>query len=137
MKNLFKVIKQGLTIKKGPRLGQTLRVLCVSVVNKVAEVGGTIRKIRTISGLKGEKTMKVYYDKEVDAAYIKLSERTPTGVIEISEGINIDVTDEGEVIGIEMLNASDKFPLKTLFTWEYDSELLLNRESLSHIESGT
>ena len=66
--------------------------------------------------------MKVYYDKEVDAAYIKLSEEVPSGVIEISEGINIDVTDKGEIVGIEILEASKKFPLKSLFTYEYEYE---------------
>lgn len=69
--------------------------------------------------------MKIYYDKEVDAAYIKLSDITPAGVIEIAEGINVDPTDSGEVVGIELLDASKKFPLKSLFTCEFDSELLL------------
>ena len=34
--------------------------------------------------------MKISYDKEVDAAYIRLSEQEPSGVIEISKGINVD-----------------------------------------------
>lgn len=69
--------------------------------------------------------MKIYYDREVDAAYIKLSELEPVGVIEISEGINIDVTDKDEIVGIEILNATKKFPLESLFTCEYDPELLV------------
>jgi len=69
--------------------------------------------------------MKIHYDKEVDAAYIRLSDQEPSGVIEVAEGINIDVTDRGEIVGIEILDASKKFPLKSLFTCEYDSELLL------------
>ncbi len=72
--------------------------------------------------------MKISYDKEVDAAYIRLSEQEPSGVIEISEGINVDVTDKGEIVGIEMLDASKKFPLKSLFVCEYDSELLLSNK---------
>lgn len=71
--------------------------------------------------------MKISYDKEVDAAYIRLSELKPTGVIEISEGINVDVTDKGEIIGIEILDAAKKFPLKSLFTCEYEPELMLSR----------
>lgn len=70
--------------------------------------------------------MKISYDKEVDAAYIRLSDQEPSGVIEISEGINVDVTDKGEIVGIEMLDASKKFPLKSLFICEYDSDLLLS-----------
>ncbi len=70
--------------------------------------------------------MKITYDKEVDAAYIRLSDQLPSGVIEMSEAINVDVTDEGNIVGIEILDASKKFPLKSLFTCEYDSELLLS-----------
>ncbi len=68
--------------------------------------------------------MIISYDKEVDAAYIRLSDRKPSGVIEISEGVNLDVTDQGEITGIEILDASKKFPLKSLFTCEYDAEAL-------------
>ena len=68
--------------------------------------------------------MKIYYDKEVDAAYLELSGLEPTGVIEISQGVNLDVTENDEITGIEILNASKKLPLKTLFTFEYDNQLL-------------
>ena len=65
--------------------------------------------------------MKIYYDEEVDAAYIELSDKKPEGVIEISEGINIDVA---EIVGFEILDASRRFPLKSLFTYEYSRELV-------------
>jgi len=68
--------------------------------------------------------MKVFYDKEVDAAYLRLSEAQPTGVIEVAEGINVDVTEEGGIVGIEILDVRRKFPLQSLFVYEYDSELL-------------
>ncbi len=68
--------------------------------------------------------MKISYDREVDAAYIRLSDLQPSGVVEVAEGINIDVTDKDEIVGIEILNATKKFPLKSLFTYEYEPELL-------------
>ncbi|MDZ7301968.1 MAG: DUF2283 domain-containing protein [candidate division KSB1 bacterium] len=34
--------------------------------------------------------MKVYYDDDVDAVYLKLSDETPNGVVEIVDGINLD-----------------------------------------------
>jgi uncharacterized protein YuzE len=68
--------------------------------------------------------MKVFYDKEVDAAYLRLSGDRPTGVIEVAEGINVDVTEEGGVVGIEILDVKRKFPLQSLFVYEYESELL-------------
>ena len=69
-------------------------------------------------------TMKVFYDKEVDAAYLRLSTDRPTGVIEVAEGINVDVTESGGIAGIEILDVKRKFPLQSLFVYECESELL-------------
>ena len=69
--------------------------------------------------------MKISYDKKVDAAYIQLSAQKPSGVIEIAEGIHVDMTDGGEIVGIEILDASKKFPLESLFRYEFDQGLLL------------
>jgi uncharacterized protein YuzE len=71
--------------------------------------------------------MKVFYDEAVDAAYLKLSDARPTAVIEIAEGINVDVTEEGGIVGIEILDVRRKFPVQSLFVYEYDSESLLER----------
>ncbi len=68
--------------------------------------------------------MKIKYDKEADAAYIQLSDKKPTGVVEISEGVNLDMNDKKEIVGIEILNASKKFPLKSLISCEFDESLL-------------
>ena len=68
--------------------------------------------------------MKIYYDEKVDAAYLRLSEETPAGVVEVSEGVNLDLTEEGKIVGIEILNASKNFPLQSLFTCEYDPKLI-------------
>ncbi len=64
--------------------------------------------------------MKIFYDKETDSAYIELSQETPTGVVEVSEGVNIDTTDNNKIVGIELLNASTKFSVDTLFRLEVD-----------------
>ncbi|MCD4764511.1 MAG: DUF2283 domain-containing protein [Desulfobacterales bacterium] len=70
--------------------------------------------------------MKVYYDDEVDALYLKLSEKIPDGVIEISEGVNLDTTSEGKLVGIEILKASSKIDIRTIlsYTLELDNNLL-------------
>ena len=52
--------------------------------------------------------MKVHYDNEIDALYIKLGNQKPEGVTEISEGVNLDTTAENSIVGIEILNASKK-----------------------------
>ena len=70
--------------------------------------------------------MKVYYDKEVDALYLKLGNESPEGVIEMSEGINLDTTSDDRIVGIEILNASKKINLKTIlsYTLELDKKLV-------------
>jgi uncharacterized protein YuzE len=66
--------------------------------------------------------MKVNYDREVDAVYIELSKAKPDGVIEVAEGINIDVTSDGKIVGIELLDATQKVSLDTLLTYEIAAE---------------
>jgi len=65
-----------------------------------------------------EDAMKVTYDQQVDAAYIRFSTKKPTGGVELAEGIILHTTAEDEVVGLEMLHASKKVPLKSLFTFE-------------------
>ena len=73
--------------------------------------------------------MKVYYDDEVDALYLKLGDEPAEGVIEISEGINIDATSDNRIIGIEILNASKKMDLKTMLSYslEFEKELITQK----------
>ena len=66
--------------------------------------------------------MKVFYDDEVDALYLKLGEETPDGAIEISEGINIDTTADNKIVGIEILNASKKIDLRTILSYALEFE---------------
>ncbi len=73
--------------------------------------------------------MKVYYDKEVDALYLKLGDEFPEGVIEMAEGVNLDTTSEDKIVGIEILQASKKINLKTIFSYtlELDENLLTKK----------
>ena len=64
--------------------------------------------------------MKVYYDDEVDALYIKFGDEKPEGVVEISEGINLDTTPDGKFVGIEILNASEKINIKTILSYKLE-----------------
>lgn len=70
--------------------------------------------------------MKVYYDEEIDALYLKLGEQKPDGVIEIAEGVNIDTTSDGKLTGIEILKASRKINISTIlsYTLELDQDIL-------------
>jgi uncharacterized protein YuzE len=59
--------------------------------------------------------MKIEYDKEVDALYIRLQERHVNRTVEIEDGINIDLDKNGKLIGIEILNATDRYSLSDIF----------------------
>ena len=58
--------------------------------------------------------IKYFYDKEADAMYIYLSEdKKSTRTEEIREGILVDYSGK-EMVGIEILNASEKLAKKSL-----------------------
>jgi uncharacterized protein YuzE len=62
--------------------------------------------------------MKVQYDKKVDAAYIRFSSKRPVGAVEIKEGVILHVTAKEEIVALEILDASERFPVRNLFTLE-------------------
>jgi uncharacterized protein YuzE len=70
--------------------------------------------------------MKVYYDDEVDALYLELGEGQPDGVTELTDGINLDVSPGGRLLGIEVLHASQRLDLGTVLSYslELDQSLL-------------
>ncbi len=58
--------------------------------------------------------MKLNYYPETDTLYIDLSERPSTDSKEISEGVVLDYDVDGNLIGIDIDNASKKVDLKSL-----------------------
>ncbi len=64
--------------------------------------------------------MKVHYDDEVDALYLSLGDQEPDGVIEIAEGVNLDTTEDGKIVGIEILRASDRLNIDTILSYTID-----------------
>jgi len=62
--------------------------------------------------------MKVRYDKQADAAYIQLSSKKPDGAIEMAEGVILHTTSKNEIVAIEILDATRKIPIKTLYKLE-------------------
>ena len=73
--------------------------------------------------------MIVHYDNEIDAIYIKLSNKKPDGVIEITEGVNLDTTSDNKIVGIEILNASKKMNIKTILSYELELDEKLMRRT--------
>ncbi len=52
--------------------------------------------------------MVIRYDKEVDAIYIKLSDARVAESDEEKSGLILDYDEAGNIVGIEVLNASKK-----------------------------
>ncbi len=51
--------------------------------------------------------MKLTYDPKLNIAYIKLHEKTElVNTIRVSDELNVDMTPDGRVYGIELLNAN-------------------------------
>lgn len=64
--------------------------------------------------------MKIRYDEEVDALYIKLREAEYYESDEIQEGFILDYDAKGNIIAIEILEASTHVPLADLSTVNFE-----------------
>jgi len=58
--------------------------------------------------------MQITYDTKADAMYIQFQEGEFAANKEIEEGIILDLGKGGALLGIEVLEASKRFPLKDL-----------------------
>ena len=58
--------------------------------------------------------MKIEYSKNVDALYIKLREAKISDSVDIEEGVTVDVDENGHIVGLEILDASEKLDISDL-----------------------
>ncbi|MFA5744998.1 MAG: DUF2283 domain-containing protein [Candidatus Paceibacterota bacterium] len=58
--------------------------------------------------------MKITYDKIADAAYMTLRKGKVAKTVEMSNDVIVDLDKKGNLLGIEMLSASNQFPKKGL-----------------------
>jgi len=52
--------------------------------------------------------MKIQYDPEVDALYIELRDVYADRNIDIEEGVSVDLDADGHIVGLEILDASER-----------------------------
>ena len=67
--------------------------------------------------------MKLNYYPETDSLYIDLSEKPSVESREISEGVQLDYDDKGNLVGIDIDNASRKVKLKELILSKLPSKV--------------
>jgi len=67
--------------------------------------------------------MKLNYYPETDSLYIDLSEKPSAESREISEGVVLDYDAEGNLVGIDIDNASTKVHLKELSLRKLPAEI--------------
>ncbi|MFH1941469.1 MAG: DUF2283 domain-containing protein [bacterium] len=67
--------------------------------------------------------MKIKYYKETDSLYIDLSSKPSKESKEISEGIVLDYDADGNLVGIDIDNASRKIDLKEIILSKIPAEV--------------
>ena len=60
--------------------------------------------------------MKLQYYPETDSLYVEFKAGPGAETIEVTEGLNVDVDDHGEVVGFDIDQASRRLDLSTLET---------------------
>ena len=70
--------------------------------------------------------MKVNYYPETASLYIDLAERTSIESREISEGVVLDYDSAGDLVGIDIDNASTKVDLHKLTTNKFPAPVEIN-----------
>jgi uncharacterized protein YuzE len=58
--------------------------------------------------------MKIEYSKTVDALYIRLRQAKVGDSVDIEEGVTVDLDENGHIVGIEILDASDRMDISDL-----------------------
>lgn len=60
--------------------------------------------------------MKLHYYKETDSLYIDLKSIPSSDSKEVADGVVVDFDENGNIVGIDIQNASSKLDLRTLET---------------------
>jgi len=58
--------------------------------------------------------MKIEYSKSVDTLYIRAREAPVVDSTDIEEGVTVDLDENGHIVGLEILDASEKMNLSDI-----------------------
>ena len=76
--------------------------------------------------------MKIEYDQEVDALYVRLQEKYVARTVEIEEGLNLDLDGSGKLIGLEILDATERYSLADIFNISTEN-LILEKDLIKKV----
>ena len=65
--------------------------------------------------------MRLKVDTESDALYFRLDEAGIVESEEVEPGVILDFNKDGKVVGIEMLNISQRMPMEQLKNFQYET----------------
>lgn len=71
--------------------------------------------------------MRIEYDREVDALYIRLQEKYVARTMELEEGLNLDLDENGKLIGLEVLDATERYSLADIFNISTENLMLAEK----------
>ncbi len=74
--------------------------------------------------------MKITFDKEADAVYIETSEAEFSGNRKIDDETIIDLDENGKIIGIELLNVSERMSPNFLSDIQIQNLVLSENDSM-------
>jgi len=74
--------------------------------------------------------MRITYDKDADAMYIRLANGEFDKNREVHEGIILDLDQQGRLLGIEILDVSTRYPLEDIGRLDIEMPLMAkNKQS--------
>ena len=68
--------------------------------------------------------MRIEYDSDIDALYIRMQEKHVDRTVEIEEGLNLDLDKNGKLIGLEVLDATERYSLADVFNFSTENLIL-------------
>ncbi len=68
--------------------------------------------------------MRIEYDRDVDALYIRIQEKEIAESREVSDGVILDLDEQGLVIGFEVLDAARNYSLRDIFNLSTENLIL-------------
>ena len=65
--------------------------------------------------------MRIEYDAEADALYVQFKDVRPDDNVDVEEGVTVDLDDKGHIVGLEILDAAERFGLESLLNVSFEN----------------